>query len=322
MHEGKKDSGLPSVMVPYPGPVGEGWQDIFLYLRPETNGVEIENAILKVLSKQPGYRTDLMLAYMANLPGEFMMANHVVENHYQVMLHFAVHGRDAFTPHMRKVFSEYFETDFSTANIYGSFTALRSFRLSPEELFDLWVEPKDLLEINGQNIKRVGDNFIVNYSIPALLHKHSQQTDIAVLMFRTRLNYSQFAATVEQVRESLVEMGHLQPGQPLGRIFHYTKGPMGQLLDGLGYLYRENGEHVPFEDVSFARYLLDNGVPMQVILNLVKFPVVVMDNGREVNFFRLTRGSDYRHCLDVLRRIRSQYIYTLGVLSPRTADRK
>ncbi len=303
-------------MVPYQGPVDEGWQDIFLYLRPETNGVKMESAILKVLSRQPGYKTDLKLAYMANLPGEFMMANHVVENHYQVQLHFAVHGRNAFTPHMQKAFSDYFHVDFKEANIYGSFTALRVFRLTPDELFDVWVEPDDLLEINGQNIKRLGGNYVVNYNIPALLHKHTQRTDIAVLMFRTRMNYSQFGESIELVRESLVEMGYIEPGYPLGRIFHYTKGPMGQLLDGMGYLYRENGKHVAFEEVSFAKYLLDNGIPKAVIMNLVKFPVVVMDDGREVNFFRLTQGCDYRHCLEVLKRIRSQYVYTLGIHRP------
>ncbi|MFW5802263.1 MAG: hypothetical protein ACOCVC_09535, partial [Spirochaeta sp.] len=243
-------TGLPSVLIPYPGPVEEGWQDIFLYLRPETNGVQIESAILKVFSQQPSYRTDLILAYMANLPGEFMMANHVVENHYQVQLHFAVHGREAFTPHMKDIFSRYFQTDFETANIYGAFTALRVFRLSPEELFQLWVEPYDLLEINGQIIKRVGGNYVVNYNIPALLHKHSRNTDIAVLMFRTRLSYPEFAATVEKVRASLVEMGYLDPTSPLGRIFHYSKGPMDQIRDGLGYLYTGIGKNIPFEDLS------------------------------------------------------------------------
>ncbi|AFG38683.1 hypothetical protein Spiaf_2657 [Spirochaeta africana DSM 8902] len=305
-------AGLPSVLIPYPGPVDAGWQDIFVYLRPESNGVQIESAILKVFSQQPSYKTDLTLAYMANLPGEFMMANHVVENHYQVQLHFAVHGRNAFTPHMKYVFSRYFQVDFDQANIYGAFTALRVFRLSPEELFKLWVDPADLLEINGQIIKRVGGNYVVNYNIPALLHKHSRTTDIAVLMFRTRLSYPEFAATVEQVRDSLVEMGYLKPTEPLGRIFHYSKGPMDQLRDGLGYLYTANGSNIAFEDLSFARYLMEHGVSKSVILNLVKFPVVVMDDDREVDFFRLTDGCDYLHCIRIMRRIRSQYMYTLN----------
>lgn len=313
MDRQNRNSGLPSILIPYPGPVGEGWQDIFLYLRPESNGVQIESSILKVLSQQPGYKTDLQLAYMANLPGEFMMANHVVENHYQVQLHFAVHGRKAFTPYMKEMFSRYFQIDFEEANIYGAFTALRVFRLTPEELFKLWVDPSDLLELNGQIIKRIGGNYVVNYNIPALLHKHSQQTDIAVMMFRTRLSYPEFVGTVEKVRSTLVAMGYIEPTHPLGRVFHYSKGPMDQIRDGLGYLYTANGQNLPFEEISFARFLLGHGVSMRVILNLVKFPVVVMDDEREVDFFRLTEGQDYLHCIRIMRRIRSQYMYTLGI---------
>lgn len=313
MQQGKIDTGLPSILIPYPGPVEEGWQDIFLYLRPETNGVQIESAILKVFSQQKSYKKDLELAYMANLPGEFMMANHVVENHYQAQLHFAVHGKAAFTPYMRYLFTRYFQVPFEKAEIYGAFTALRAFRLSPEELFSLWVDPADLLEMNGQIIKRLGDNFIVNYNIPALLHKHTQQTDIAVLMFRTRLSYPEFVATVEEVRTALVDMGYIKPTYPLGRVFHYSKGPMDQIRDGLGYLYHSNGKSIPIEDLSFCRYLFERGIQPQVLLNLIKFPVVVMDDEREVDFFKLTAGCDYLHCIRVMRRISSQYIYTLGI---------
>ncbi len=131
---------LPKVLIPYPGPTGDPrQQDIFVYLRPETNGVRVESAVLKVIEHCPAYKQDMNLVYLANVPGEYITEQHIVEHYYALKLDFAVYGKDRFTPHMKEAFTQAFRLPFAEADIIGSFEALRRLKLGPEELFALWV---------------------------------------------------------------------------------------------------------------------------------------------------------------------------------------
>ena len=93
--EGRDNQGV-TLIIPYTGPVeSEREQDLFVYLRPESNGVEVESTLFKVIEKCPAYRDGIWLVYMANLGGPWMMRHHVVEHHYAIKLYFATHGKDA-----------------------------------------------------------------------------------------------------------------------------------------------------------------------------------------------------------------------------------
>lgn len=265
----------PTVLIPYPGPeTRPGFQDIFVYLRPESNGVLAESTVLKVVERCPEYKRSLHLVYMANVPGEFMVRNHIVERHYGVKLRFAVSGRSAFTPYMRRRFTEYFNRPFEDAPIVGSFEALRILSMRPEELFSRWVASRDLLMVHGQSIKLIDGYFVVNYDIPALLHKNNRNTDIAVMIFRTELSYDYFSSLVDEMRERLVQTNLLNPRYPPSRVFHYSKGPFEQVLDGIGYLYQSGGRNVEMGDLSFAAYLREHGEEVDDVLESLSQPIV------------------------------------------------
>jgi len=230
-----------------------------VYLRPETNGIQTESVLFRVF-KDPTWHSRVDLVYLANVPGTFLLDRGVVERHYSSRVMFARHGASAFTPAMRETFSRFFSVSFDKVQVVGAFDALSLLNVDEEALFQTWVPVYDLLDLEGQLVKRVADDlFVVNYDIPALLTKNHAGTDVAAMVFRTELSYEEFKPAVEQIRQSLVKEGLLDPGKPENRVFHWSRGPFEQLLDAQGYVYTVSDEPVPLADLAFGRFLLDKG---------------------------------------------------------------
>jgi len=315
------DQELPSVLIPYPGPASEGTsQDICVYLRPESNGVLVESLLLKVLKKNPEYKHRIFFIYLANIPGEFILQNHIVEKHYLTQMRFAVLGGMLFTDFMKKSFERYFHRSFVDSEVIGSFEALRRLGWTPDQLFNLYVPPEDYLVASGQSIKRFKDLFIVNYDIPALLQKNIRGTDIAVMVFRTSLSYEEFRSIFQEMERALREANVLSLGTPASRVFHYSKGPFEQILDGRDYLYASGGIPIPCEELSFALFLLKKDVPKEVIQGIIENPIVrYRDPGgrmHEDSIFLYTKGDSYLKAYEKFMNLTAQ-VYLPEVVNPR-----
>ena len=267
---------LPDILIPYRGLDADlrDAQDIFIYMRPETNGIRCESMIVKAIESSPLYRTAIQLVYMANIPGEFVREQRLLERHYAHKIMFAAHDKSVFTEHMRNKFSEHFNIDFDDAPIIGAFSALRALDMSADELFNQWVNRSKMIVVNGQSIKYINGYYVVNYDIPALLHKHTSETDIAVMLFRVRASYKEFREISNNIYDTLSQNDVLKKGSHHSRIFHYSKSPFEQLLDGIGYLLYPDGSHVELRDMPFAHYLISHGVPLQKIHDAIKRPIV------------------------------------------------
>lgn len=300
----------PTIIVPYPGPLDSGSaEDIFLYLRPESNGVLVESILMRVLRGTPLYREQAKLVYLANLPGDFIIENHVVEDHYSVNFRYACRGRELFTTHMKRAFEDHFKTDFNNSDIFGAFEALRRLGMDEEKLFNIWVSEKDMMQINGQSIKKYGNLYIINYDIPALLHKNNYSTDIAVMILRSSLGKNDFLQMIRAMEGALVEKKIMAANKPSSRYFHYSKGPFEQILDGLGYLYDSEGRHLSVENLSFTRKLQASGYSMKEIRGVITNPIMCFkERGGlvEDNVFLRTRHKSYAEALDVLKSVRCQ----------------
>lgn len=301
----------PQVLVPYPGPDADpDIQDIFVYMRPETNGVVGEGEVLKVIEDCPQYKVDLNLVYLANIPGEFIAANHIVERHYAVKMSFAVHGKTLFTQRMRERFSDHFGVDVETAPIIGAFEALERLDVRAEDLFQQWVDEPDMLVLNGQSVKRVGAFYVVNYDIPALIHKNNKNTDIAVMLFRSHTSYEYFLSLTAKMREGFIKRGMLDTRGHVSRVFHYSKSPVEQILDGRGYLYGRDGSAISIDRLSFAAYLRQHGVTQAEIEGILANPIAEFDTPRgivEDHVVGYTRNDSYPEALRKLRSMVSQY---------------
>jgi hypothetical protein len=301
----------PQVLVPYRGPDPDpDCLDVFLYLRPESNGVQVESTILSVIQSCGEYRTGINLVYMANMPGDYIVRNRIVERHYAMRLFFAVHGGGAFSVDMIRQFESYYAVPFEMENVIGAFEALHRFGWQPEELFALWVAEKDVTRIAGQVVKRYQGLFIVNYDIPALLHKNNTDTDIAVMAFRTRVGYRHFFELADRMREALVERGLLRTGLPIARAVHISRSPFEQLVDTRDYLLRPDGSPAELEDSSFACFLMERGIPAAVVQGLTDHPICMFDFGVDVatdqHLLELCEGFTYLDGYHILQRIRAQ----------------
>ena len=302
----------PQVLIPYPGPSDDAHeQDIFVYLRPESNGVLVESTMLKVVEHHPDYKQKLKLVYLANMPGTYILDQHIIENHYQLKLYFAVHGRKAFTPAMSERFAAYFDTSCEKADIVGSFEALKRLNMRPNELFQTWVPSDRMLAMNGQTVKLVQDLYVVNYDLPAILHKNSRSTDIAVMMFRTSVGFSHFKVLAGEMANALADAGLVDEHTPPSRLFHYSKGPFEGILDGLGYLCFSDGRRAQMDELSYARYLHAQGLGYDDIYALLRNPIACFERADgvtvEEDLLAYTMFDSYHEALSKVLRIRSQY---------------
>lgn len=294
----------PSLLVPYPGPDSTGNTfDVYVYLRPETNGVLTESVLMKTVVAEPEWHEKVKLVYLANYPGDFIQTRHLIEHHYRTQILFARKGAEAFTPGMKKAFENKFSADFEKArtdrNILGSFEMLETTGLSEEELFSYRVDEQDMLEILGQNIKRRGKMWIVNYDIPALLHKNDFETDIAVMVFRVALDWNGFRQVVAAMGRHLAEAGLISPDTPPSRVFHYSKSPWEQLLDGIDYLWGVDvSDGGAEDDISFGAYMMGQGYNRKRLKDIIRKPLVAFRSGDgailEGNIFEMSAGMTYR----------------------------
>jgi len=303
--------GLPTIIVPYPGPSRvEGEQDIFVYLRPETNGVLVESTMLKVI-KATNVKNDAMdLIYLANIPGEFMVENRIVEQYYALRMHFAVQGWAAFTPEMKKKFRDHFLVDGDSVSVLGAFPAIKKLSMEPEEMFGIWVDQEDLAVINGQVIKRIKDLYVVNYDIPALIHKNSKATDIALMIFRTKLPYAELKSIIQGMQDALRGIGIINAQYDAARAFHYSKGPFEQLMDATAYLFPASQKTIRMSDCTFGLWLEAHGVAPDLICSYLRNPIVQIKDRdgliREDHLFSLTTGLSYAEAYNLLSSIVEQ----------------
>lgn len=301
----------PKILVPYPGPEPDPTTlDVFVYLRPETNGVAVESTILKVIRECKRENVDIDLIYLANVPGDHIVTRRIVERHYALRLFFAVHGGAVFNAEMRGQFASFYGVPFECDRVIGAFEALRRFAWEPEELFRLWVAEDAVTRIAGQVIKRYDGVWIVNYDIPALLHKNNTGTDIAVMTFRTRAGYPYFFELAGRMRQQLVEGNLLRRDVPIARAVHISRSPFEQLLDSRDYLLGREGTHLGIEASSFATFLHEKGIDRAIIEGLVEHPICRFDfnlgEHSVQSLLDLCEGFSYLDGWHMLQRIESQ----------------
>ncbi len=307
------DPEKPTVVVPYPGPTEEErCRDIFVYLRPETNGILVESTLLRVISENPKYRKCIDLVYLANLPGPFIIDQKIVENHYIYKLPFAYHGKKHFTDHMKKRFREHFGVSVDEATVLGAFEALETLDMDRDAMFRTWVDERNLLNINCQSIKRIDDVYVVNYDIPALLQKNDEDTDIAVMMFRSVLTTDEFHRMIDDMGTALKREGIIGSQIPLRRAFHYSRGPFEQILDAKGHLYNPDGSSMNLELLQFCRFLLNRGIDCREIEMALHFPIMQFGTSEgevcEDCLFTYTVDDSYEAAYEKLRSVVVQHL--------------
>ncbi len=313
---GKKESSkvrMPTIVIPFTEKGAPEFNDIFVYLRPETNGILAESVIMKVIRNNDFYKNNIKLVYLANLPGDFIVSRKIIQEHYRVKLYYTSRGKSAFSPYMKKIFEQTFREDFESAKIVGAFDALKLLKMDYRELFDIWVERKNMIVISDQSIKKYRDFYIVNYDIPAILHKNNINTDIAVMLFRSEMSYVDFYGMITKMEIALKDQGILGDRVPISRAFHYSKGPFEQMLDASGYLYNRDGSRIPVSENSFYRFLNKKGLSDIQVETTIRHPVMRFEIAPgfelEDDIKTYTAGDNYEEAYSKLLSSKCQYLF-------------
>lgn len=304
---------LPTVVIPYETECRtEMCQDVCVYLRPEANGIQVESVMMRTIQTSDFYRERVKLVYLANLPGGFIGRRRIIEKHYHLKIKFATRGRGLFTDFMKRRFSEYFGVPFEKAEIWGSFEVMKRKDYTRTGLFDIWVPQEKMLFLNGQTIKQVGDVFIINYDIPAILMKNHIDTDMAVMILRTDLNPKEVHGLMMRMVDSLKSQGLVTRGESFTRVFHYSRSPFEQILDGIGFLYDPDGGHVPLKGINFYAYLLSRGLTDGEIKKIIQYPIFNFrgDDGEyyEKTIYTASYGMGYDDAYQTLVSARGQVL--------------
>lgn len=307
------NTAVPTIIIPYEGPQdNDEVRDIFVYLRPESNGVLVESTLLRVIESPDKYGERVELVYLANIPGEFIVERKIVEDHYRHKIVFAQNGPELFTASMKEKFESHFGVDFDTADILGAFEALTVLGVSEEELFNIRVPFGDVLAVNCQHVKKIENRYIVNYDIPALIHKNSNTTDIAVMVFRSTQTNDEFHRMIEAMTTSLMDSGILGDPKRSGRVFHFSKGPFEQILDARGHLFREGGTPVPLAEMQFCSFLQGKGILCSEVNKILDFPIMDFrtQSGEIIEdcLYNYSQDATYEQAYTILTSAVSQYL--------------
>jgi hypothetical protein len=268
--------------------------------------------MMRTISTNPHYSENVKLVYLANIPGEFIAKHRIIEQYYRLKISFAKQGKRLFTEYMQREFSRYYKVPFEEAEILGAFEAMKRLHYTREGLFSLWVPAEHVFHLNGQTIKRVKDLFIVNYDIPAILQKNRTSTDIAVMILRTRLGPGSIHPLMEDMVKRLIADGLLQRSEDFTRVFHFSRSPFEQILDGIGFLYKGDGTHIPLQDIEFYNYLLQQGMSRNEIHQVLHYPIFGFSNGKgglkEQTVYAASYGMDYKSAYQMLLTAKAQIL--------------
>ncbi len=159
-----------------------------IYVRPETNKISYEKAILK------GILPYSDVIYMANLNGELFIKNALILDHYSSQYRFAIYGPEEIKkyPIMAKKIEEYFNIEINSPSLIGSFEAILKMNITPEELFNTFVDDKDFYKIYGQTIKKINGMYIINYDLPAIFLRYDYNSNTFIIVIKLKSNKISF----------------------------------------------------------------------------------------------------------------------------------
>jgi hypothetical protein len=136
------------------------------------------------------------------------------------------------------------------------------------------------------------------------------------MIFRTSLGYTEFEVIIKMMETALLDANILLPEWPSSRIFHYSKGPFEQVLDGRSYLYTPEAKHIPLSDLPFPRFLSSRSVDFPILWGLLRNPLIRYTGGdgtvQEDSIYSYTQGNSYEEAREKLFTIRSQVLFPSG----------
>lgn len=249
-----------------------------IYVRPESNNVSYEAEILS------GIRKMAEVIYLANLNGGFIQDRGILLNHYVAQFKFAAAPREGMVafPEIRERFERHFGLRAAEARIIGSLEAVVEKGFGVEALFELVVPDEDFLNCYGQTFKRVGEYFIVNYDLPAVVERYTRKSNVFCVLVRLRdasptfyhdLNQSIYEAIVSSPNTPVifgVKMESLLWSERIRRTYHISTNNLMAMFDMADFIFRQDGTNLPVTETPLGLKLLSSGYVDEALLEKIR----------------------------------------------------
>ncbi len=259
-----------------------------VYVRPETNEVHYEKAIIL------GIMPYADVVYLANLNGKIFIKDALILDHYPSQYRFAVYGKDEMAkyPEFIEKFEKYFDDKFEKAQIMGSFDALIKLGMTDELLFNIVVDKKDFLKLYGQTIKKINNIYILNYDMPAIIKRYTPKANVFVIAVKFKDPMTSFMDINQSIFERMKENNVVIEGEGIykdlewneiiRRTYHISKNHIMAMFDMIDFVIRTDTHHIEFHQTPLGRLCIeDKNILPEDLYKLKDCPLVyVLKDGK------------------------------------------
>lgn len=263
----------PDIIIPYPAAecsfMDPGPRPAFAmaYVRPETNNVLYERAILA------GLRAHGKIIYCANLPAAVFARDAILERHYPSQFRFARDpgGQFSMYPEIGERLEEHFGVPLGEARVLGSFDALSELGMSEEELLETIVPESDYLGCWGQSFKRIEGAVIVNPNLPAIVLRHRPPANVFAVVMRCLdcseklfddANEAIFREITSRSETPIIDgekLDSLVWSERIRRTYHLSGNHLMTMLDMSDFVYTSETASLDVADTPLGRWLIEEG---------------------------------------------------------------
>lgn len=304
----------PDIIIDYM-PLNEDFMPVaVIYVRPETNQVSYEKAILK------GALPYSDVIFMANLNGMLFIRDALILDHYACQYRFAIYGVDEIKkyPEMVDKVENYFGVHLSPEKFIGSFDAILKLNISAEKLFNTFVDEKSFLKLYGQTIKKYDDLYIINYDLPAIIEKYNDKSNVFIVVVKfknekitfDKINYS-IAIEMEKDNNLLFYCADIYKDisliEKVKRTYHFSSTHIMAMFDMTDFVFDSNCKRISVTETPFGHYLIKNNfLTKERLIKLREYPMVYVSvNGKRelLNIIEDTKGISFDESVELLRSI-------------------
>ncbi|HNZ27396.1 MAG TPA: hypothetical protein PLG34_05775 [Spirochaetota bacterium] len=285
---------------------------VVVYVRPETNEVQYEKALILGVSPYAD------VVYLANLNGKVFLQNALILDHYASQYRFSINAGNEIEqyPEMVEQFEKHFGVNFDKDKIVGSFDAMPKLDLTADDMFDIIVDSKDFLNFYGQTIKKIKGYYVVNYNIPALVKRYTPDVNIFVMAARSKtpdckfeeINQSIFEQMEQNVRTPIVDedlLKELKWNEKIKRTYHISKNHIMAMFDMMDFIFRSNGERIGFIETPLGRRLVEDlKFTEDMLFKLKEHPIVYIKEKQKkkklVNIINYARDKTMEESVEII----------------------
>ena len=284
-----------------------------IYVRPESNSIPYEKAIIK------GIQNYADVIYMANLNGRLFIKDALILEHHASEYRFAIYGKGEMAkyPEMIEKFEKHFYVKFDEVEIIGAYEALLKLNINQEELFNTFVDNDHFMRLYGQTIKRINNLYVINYDIPALIEKYTPKSNVFVIVIKfkndsytfKKLNFSVSNEISCDVKAPIIfsenaKFNELDWIEKVKRTYHFSKNHLVAMFDMVDFVFKMDGSHFTYQETPFGNLLITYGINIDFLKKIKEYPIVYLKDielKKLVNILDEANGKSIKECLELIK---------------------